>query len=269
MQFRFKALAKQREPDELDAPTVLTSARGWVTILALAAVTGAVLTWVLIGRLTLTVGATGFLTPPDGAAQIQSQYAGVVLRMEVSDGSQVSAGQDLAVVRDARGTSHEIASLFAGQVISVDVSEGEVIGAGSTIAVIERTSPDQPLVAVLFVSARKAASIFVGEKVGLSVGSAPAAAFGLLRGQVTSVGQFPLTGPEVDALFGGVIPTDTLASYGGKILVTVGLRKDSSTVSGYAWTTVAGPPHPLRALTTASGTITLGTLSPVTLLFHR
>jgi hypothetical protein len=251
MKFRFKALAKQREPDELDAPTVLTSARGWVTILALAAVTGAALTWVLIGRLTLTVGATGFLTPPDGAAQVQSQYAGVVTGIQAHDGS------------------HEIVSLFAGQVISVDVSEGQVIGAGSTIAVIERITPDQPLVAMLFVSARKAASIFVGEKVGLSVGSAPAAAFGLLRGQVTSVGQFPLTEPEVDALFGGVVPTDTLASFGGKILVTVGLRKDSRTVSGYAWTTAAGPPHPLRALTTATGTITLGTLSPVTLLFHR
>ena len=269
MQFRFKALAKQREPDELDAPTVLTSARGWVTLLALAAVTVTALTWVLIGRLSLTVSANGLLTPPNGATQVQSQYAGVVLEIQASDGSQVGAGQDLAVVRDANGTSHEIVSFFAGQVISVSVYQGEVVGAGSTIAVIERSSPGNPLVAMLFVSARQSAGIAVGEKVGLSVGSAPATAFGLLRGRVISVSPFPLTEPEVDALFGGVISADTLASYGGKILVTVGLRRDSSTLSGYAWTTVAGPPHSLQVLTPATGTITLGALSPVTLLFHR
>jgi hypothetical protein len=29
MIFRFKALARMREPDELDAPTILAAPRGW------------------------------------------------------------------------------------------------------------------------------------------------------------------------------------------------------------------------------------------------
>jgi biotin carboxyl carrier protein len=269
MQFRFKALAKQREPDELDTPTILTSARGWVTLVALAAVTGGALAWAAFGRLPLTVSVTGLLTPPNGAAQVQSQYAGLVLGVQAKDGGQISAGQDLAVVRDAQGTSHEVVSLFAGQVISVDVSEGEVIGVGSTVVTIERGSPGSPLVAMLFVSASHSAGIAVGENVGLSVESAPAAQFGLLRGQVLSVSQFPLTETEVDALFGGIIPDGTLATYGGEILVTVRLREDSKTPSGYAWTTVAGPPQAVPPLTTATGTITLSQLSPITLLFHK
>ena len=270
MNFRFKALAKLREPDELDTPTVLTSARGWVTLLALAAVTLAAVAWAVFGRLPQTVSANGLITPPNGAAQVQSQYSGVVREIHANNGAKISAGQDLAVVRDAQGANHSIVSLFGGQVISIEVAQGEVIGAGRTVATIERSAPGgSQLVAMLFVSSSQSAGVVPGEKVDLAVASAPAAAFGLLRGRILSVSQFPLTAAEIDALLGGTIPAEALASDGGKLLVTVSLPRDPRTASGYSWTTAAGPPQPLLPLVSAVGTITLGVQAPISLLFGR
>ena len=178
--------------------------------------------------------------------------------------------QDLAVVRDAQGANHSIVSLFGGQVISIEVAQGEVIGAGRTVATIERSAPGgSQLVAMLFVSSSQSAGVVPGEKVDLAVASAPAAAFGLLRGRILSVSQFPLTAEEIDALLGGTIPAEALASDGGKLLVTVSLPRDPRTASGYSWTTAAGPPQPLLPLVSAVGTITLDVQAPISLLFGR
>ena len=270
MKYRFKALAKLREPDELDTPTALTSTRGWLTLLSLAAVVAVAIIWAVFGRLPQTVSANGLITPPDGATQVQSVYTGIVTEIHANDGGQVRAGEDLAVVRDAQGASHGIISFFSGQVISIEVAEGQVIQVGSTVATLERSSAGgSPLVAMLFVPSSQSAGVAPGESVLLSVASAPAAAFGLLRGRVLSVSQFPLTAPEISALLGGSIPAAALAAAGGNLLVTVSLPRDGRTVSGYSWTTRGGPPQALLPLVSATGTITLAVRAPITLLFGR
>lgn len=266
MQFRFKALAKLREPDELDAPAVLTAPRSWLLLACVAAVMTATAAWAVFGRLPQTVSASGLIAYPYGMGQVQSLYSGMVTKVLASTGGQVVAGQDLAVVQDARGNRHRVVSLFTGQVASVQAGEGEVIGAGTTVATVERSLPGDP-VALLFVSPGQAAGVAPGQDVGLAVASAPAAAFGLLRGQVVSVSRFPLTQAQESVLIGSDAAAKTLAADGGKLLVTVRLRQDSRTVTGYAWTMPGGPPQPLPPLVPAAGTITLGSQTPISLLF--
>jgi pyruvate/2-oxoglutarate dehydrogenase complex dihydrolipoamide acyltransferase (E2) component len=270
MNFRFKALAQLREPDELDAPVVLASPRGWLVIASLTLVTAAAVGWALFGRLPQTVSATGLITRPEGTVQVQSLYTGMVDAVHAGIGGYVRAGQELADIRDAGGASHEIVSPFAGQVTSVGVAVGQVISTGSAVATVERSAVGgSQLVALLLVPSSQAAQIVPGEGVGLSVASAPSAAFGLLRGRVVSVSQFPLTSAEVNAVLGG---TTTAAMSGAGVaprLVTVSLQKDSRTASGYAWTTAAGPPQALPAQTTATGTVTLGSQAPISLLFSN
>jgi hypothetical protein len=268
MSFRFKALARQRQVDELDTPTVLTSTRGWLALLCLAVVTLAGVAWAVFGRLPQTVSVTGVISGPDGTTQVQSLYSGLVTAVHASAGSQVEAGQDIAVVTDTLGGSHQVVSIFSGQLISMEVTEGEVIGTGSTVAVIERGTPgDQQRVAMLFASPGQAAGIAPGESVGLAVASAPSVAFGLLRGRVIAVSKFPLTAAELSGMFEGIIPAGSLAADAGELLVTVGLQRDSGTASGYSWTTAAGPPEALPMAVSATGTVTLGEQAPMAMLF--
>jgi len=269
MRYRFRALAKLREPDELDTPAVLTSPRGWLTLAALGAVALAAVGWAVFGRLPRTVSASGLIARPYAAAQVQTLYPGMVTGIRARVGGQVRAGQVLAVIHDAAGVSRQVVSVFAGQVIGIEVAQGEVVGAGATIVTVERSGPAAGTpVALLFVSPSLAAGITPGQSVGLEVASAPSAAFGLLRGRVLSVSPFPLTGPAEQVLTGGLAGPGRLAG-AGKLLVTVHLLRDARTPSGYAWTTRAGPPQALPAVVAVTGMIALGEQAPITLLFGR
>lgn len=268
MSFRFKALAKQRQADALDTPTVLTSPRDWLALLCLAAVTITAVVWAVFGRLPRTATVAGVITGPDGTAQVQSLYQGMVTAVDVSSGDQVSAGQEVAVVTDAAGASHQVVSRFSGQVISLQVADGQVVGPGLTLAIVERdVTGGGQRVAMLFASASQAAGIAPGESVGLTVASVPSAAFGLLRGQVLTVSKFPLTAAELSARFTGVVPAGTLAADAGELLVTVSLQRDGRTASGYSWTTAAGPPQALPLSASVTGAIALGGQAPMSMLF--
>lgn len=269
MIFRFKALAKMREPDELDAPTILAAPRGWITVFVILIVTVAAVGWMITGRLQQTVSANGLITRPQGAAQVQSQYAGLVGSIEVRVGGYVSFGEVLATVLGPGGAARDVISPFAGQVVSIAVSTGQVIGTGTPVVTMERTGGDDRLVAMLFVSSANVAGIFPGESVRLAVSSAPAAAFGLLRGRVAAVSQYPLTGLEISALVGGDLPIGPLQVGGAPYLVTVSLVTDHKTATGYAWTTASGPPTALALQVPATGTVILGSFAPITLLFSR
>jgi multidrug efflux pump subunit AcrA (membrane-fusion protein) len=269
MIFRFKALAKMREPDELDAPTILAAPRGWVTVFVLLIVTIAAVAWMVIGRLPQTVSANGLITQPAGAAQVQSLYAGLIGSVQVRVGTYVSPGQDLVTVLGQGGVTREVTSSFAGQVVSIAVSTGQIVGVGSQVITMERTEGGSDrLVAMLFVSSRDVAGIIPGQSVTLAVSSAPAAAFGLLRGRVSSISQYPLTSLEISALVGGDLPIGPLEVGGAPYLVTVSLLTDNATVTGYSWTTAGGPPTALALQVPAAGTVTLGTFAPITLLFN-
>ena len=270
MNFRFKALTQLRQPDELDAPVVLAAPRGWVAIIALTVVTAGAIAWAVFGRLPQTVTASGLITRPQGTVQVQSLYTGMVTSVHPGVGGHVTAGQALAVVRDPGGARHTITRPFGGQVMSVGVADGQVISTGSPVATIERSAGSGgQVVALLFVPAGQAAGLTPGEPVGLSVASAPASAFGLLRGRVLSVSQYPLTSAAVRALLGGTAPPGMFGAGPAAQHDTESQQNDRRTASGYAWTTVAGPPQPLPAQVPATGTVSLGVTAPISLLFSR
>ena len=270
MNFRFKAMQAMREPDQLDMPTMLARPRGWVATFVVLVVTLGAVVWAIVGRLPRTVSATGLLTHPNGMAQVQSLYAGQVHDVRLSVGARVTADQVVAEVADARGAERPVRSPFAGQVVSVDASAGQVIGVGASVLTVERTDArDDRLVAMLFVPAEKAAGIRPGGSVDLSLSSAPAARFGVLRGRVSSVGAFPMTSVELAGLLGGDLAVHTYVSGTAPKLVVVNLVKHAGTPSGYDWSTATGFPGPLQSQVKVSGTVNLGSQSPMSYVLGR
>jgi hypothetical protein len=265
-----KALQKMREPDELDAPTLLAAPRGWIAVFVVMIMMAGVVIWGFLGRLPLTRSATGLLTHPLGISSVQTPYGGVVHDVLVTAGQTVQAKQNLAVVTDATGLAHNVTSPFRGTVVGVSISGGEVISVGTPVMSVERTDgPDDRLVAMLFLPADEATGIAPGEAVVLAVSSAPAAAFGLLRGRVVTVSKFPLTSQALNGLLGDPLAVQTYAPHGAPRMVLVDLVPDRTTVSGFAWTTRNGPPTALQSHVTVAGTISLGGRSPVSFVLGR
>ncbi|MFG2720772.1 HlyD family efflux transporter periplasmic adaptor subunit [Streptomyces sp. NPDC048416] len=270
MNFRFKALQRMREPDELDSPTLLAAPRGWIAVFVVMIIMAGASLWAFRGSLPISVSAPGLLTRPLGSAQVQSPVPGTVRQLLVRPTDSVAANQPIARVESLDGTSAQITSPFAGHVVGLGVNEGQVIPTGQTLATVERTdAPDDRMVAMVFVPAARAVGLTPGRPVDLSVSTAPASSFGLLRGRITSVSPYPLTSGELTGLVGGDLAAKTYASASAPRLVIVDLVRDTATRSGYAWSTTNGPPNALGTQVSVQATINLGSQTPFSLILGR
>jgi len=270
VKFRYKAMQKMREPDELDSPTTLAAPRGWVAVMVVLIVAGAAVIWVFVGRLPVSVTATGLLTRPAGTGTVQSPWAGTVTSVPVRAAQQLGAGDVIARVQTPEGDTHDVTTHSAGKVIGVAVTEGDVITFGATIATVERlTGSDDQMVAMLFLPNSAATALRPGDTVDLSVATAPAAQYGLLRGTIQTISPYVLSPARVAALVGGDLPADKYTQSGLPRLVVVALSPDATTKSGYKWTTQTGPPFVPQTQVAVSATINLATQSPFDLMFGR
>ena len=216
MNFRFKALQRMREPDELDSPTLLAAPRGWIAVFVVMIIMGSAIAWAFLGTLPITVNATGLLTRPGGIASVQSPYSGMVRQLTVRPTQTLAAGTPIAQIQDATGRLDEVTSPFGGQVISLAVTIGEVIQGGATVATVEGIEgANDRLIAMIFVPSSNSVSLAPGDQVGLSVSTAPSAVFGLLRGRVSSVSAYPLTFGALSGLVGGDLSAQRYSSIVG------------------------------------------------------
>ncbi|MFE9481489.1 HlyD family efflux transporter periplasmic adaptor subunit [Streptomyces spororaveus] len=270
MMFRFKALQRMREPDELDSPTLLAAPRGWIALFVVMITLAAAVIWAFAGQLLISVSAPGLLTRPGGTAQVQSPFTGMVQRVLTQPTATVTAGQTVIEVQDPAGQIRRISSPFAGHVVGLAVSDGQMIDVGSAVLTVERTdvSGDR-MIAMVFVPADRAARLFPGNKVDLAVSTAPPAAFGLLRGTVTSVSPYPLTSEALSGLVGGELAARQFASGSAPRLVIVDLVRDENTRSGFAWSNTSGPQTALTTQVGVSATINLGKQTPFNLILGR
>ncbi len=266
MMFRFKALQKMREPDELDSPTLLAAPRGWIAVFVVGFVLLGGGVWAVLGQIPVSVAAAGLLTYSGGTLDVQTPEAGTVRRVLVEVGRQITVGTPLAEIQTSDGTN-TLPSPFAGTVVSIQVSDAAVVERGSPLITVERRQSGQPLVAMLFAPESTSVTLRPGQQVALSVSTAPAAVYGLLRATVSTVSPFALTAKEVANLVGGDLAAQPYLKDGPPHLVSATLQSDSATASGLAWTTAAGPPIAVRSQTQVQATVTLGSQAPLSLLF--
>ncbi|MGF1432280.1 HlyD family efflux transporter periplasmic adaptor subunit [Kitasatospora sp. LaBMicrA B282] len=270
MKFRFKALQRMREPDELDSPTLLAAPRGWIALFVVLITMTAALLWTFAGHIPITVDAPGLLTHPNGTALIQSPYGGMVRSVLTQPADQVALGQTVVEVEDAQGHTQQVTSPFGGQVVGLSVTAGQVVEPGTPIASVERTdaSPDR-MVAMVFVPAPQAIGLAPGEQVDLSVSTAPSSAFGLLRGTITSISPYTLTKDAVSGLVGGDLAAQRYLTGAPPRLVLIDLVRDPATRTGYAWTSQSGPPMPLGSQVSVTATVDVGRQTPFNLILGR
>lgn len=270
MRFRFKALQRMREPDELDSPTLLASPRGWIATFVVLIIVVSATVWSFAGQLPITVPASGLLTRPGGTARLQTPYGGTVRSMLVRPDEAVTKGQAVALIAQVDGPVRVVSSPFAGRVVAGSAVDGHVVTPGDELLLIERTdAPDDRLVAMLFVPVDRAVGVVPGKSVDLSVSSAPPGAFGLLRGRVQSVSTYPLLLDQAADLVGGEGAARLYLNGVPTRLVIVDLERDPATPSGYAWSTRSGPPVRLQSQVSVTAAIGLGSQTLFDLLLGR
>jgi hypothetical protein len=267
MRFREEALARSQTQEALDLPVKLTSPRGWIVLVTLAAVVLGGGTWAFGGSLPRAIDARGQLTSRQGIFAIKTVAAGQVVEVFVKRGSSVKKNAPVAVVTDGR-SRRLVRSPAKGRIFSL-TQVGEVVQVASTLAVAERVDAAANwLVAVLYLPATQGAGVAPGDTVDLTVDSAPVAVFGVLRGRVASVDQLVSSRTDVADFLGDAGLAQALAA-GPARRIVVELVASTQTASGYEWSTKAGPPFRLGSWTGVVGAIAQPPLRPAQWVFPR
>jgi multidrug efflux pump subunit AcrA (membrane-fusion protein) len=261
MKFRGRALQKMREPDELDRPIALVDTRGWTALFVILSVVLGAAIWAFTGSLPITMSAPGILTSTEGNRAVTTPYAGTVASATAKPGEQVSAGDPLLSVSGA-DTTVKINAPVDGIVLTLAGASGQAVSIGDTVATIQAAGQDSDLVAQVFVPPSRATSVRPGIDVLLQVEGLPEAQFGLLKGTVTSVGRFPIDPPMAVGIIGSRYTADQLTRSQPTVPVTIRLRTDQGTKSGFAWTSAAGPPFQITAQHKVDVSFRLGERTP-------
>lgn len=262
MEFRKQALAKIQLPRSLDSPVQLARSR---SLVALAVVSVLILTgvvWACTGSIDRVVSAPGLLTHAEGSIYLQSTYQGQITGVFADTGATFPVNAPLFTVQDG-DRQYTIRSTTGGRVISLLGKVGQVINRGTQLAVIERIQQENdPLTAMVYLPSGSAGVVRVGNEVDLSVDSAPASKFGVLRGTVQSIGQFPETEQQIANFLGD----DQLAkrfSDGEQPIGVLVRLTPGHTASGFAWSNHSGPPFPIDSRSSVSAAIHVQPIKPI------
>jgi multidrug efflux pump subunit AcrA (membrane-fusion protein) len=263
VQFRQQALAKLQSPEELDLPVRLARPQGWLVLCVTVVVMAAASVWAVTGSVPSTVDAPAVLTHAQGSYVLQSPVAGQVTAVPAKEGERLSAGAPVVEVRTPKGDA-VVRTVAAGRISALAADIGRIVRAGTDIAAVEKVAhADDPLYATVYVPARSAALVPEEAAVDLTVQSAPAQRYGVLRGRVVRVDRTAQTRTRIAAFLGDSSLAQRFTADGPPVAVLVRLLGSSATRSGYRWSSADGPPFPLTSMTTATASVRLAGRRPL------
>ncbi|WP_166020565.1 HlyD family efflux transporter periplasmic adaptor subunit [Streptomyces chilikensis] len=263
MQFRQQALDKLRSPEDLELPARLARPQGRLVLSVTLAVMAAASVWAVTGSVVTTVSAPAVLSHGQGGYVLQSPVTGQVTEVLAEEGDRLAARAPVLRVRAVEGDVL-VRTVEAGRVTALAVNVGAVLRTGADVAAVEKAADaDAPLYATVYVPAGEAAEVREGDRVDLTVQTAPASRYGVLRGEVRSVERRPQSARRIDSFLGDSQLAGRLTEDGAPVAVTVALVRSSSTRSGYAWSTEDGPPFRLDSMTQATASVRVADQHPV------
>jgi biotin carboxyl carrier protein len=262
MQFRQKALARLGALSEIDAPVKLVRPNRLMLLVVVTILVVGGVVWACIGSIPRTAGASGILTHADGSFSLQSPVSGQITGVFVQQGDTFPTQTAMFAVQ-VGSYVQTIRSVSGGRAIAVLGSVGQVITAGTQLAIVEMiANENDPLVAVLYVTQDNAGLIADGDDVDLTVQSAPSAQYGVLRGVVQSISQFPETEQQIADFLGDPQLGNRFSAEGQPLQVIVRLIP-GQTVSGFQWSSRQGPPFPIDSRTLVGAAFQLPSVRPL------
>ncbi len=175
--------------------------------------------------------------------------------------------RDILALEDRLDSESKVLSPFTGRVIEVSSTVGDHVLMSSTLVSLEQLGNDiSDLQAVLYVSPMDGKKIQAGMTVQLSPSTVKLEEYGFMEGVVTSVSDFPATTQGMMQLLKNEKLVAMFSSNAAPIPVVATIIPAPNTISGYKWSSREGPPLTISSGTICSGSITVRTQRPITLV---
>lgn len=250
----------------LDEVAVFGSPRLWVVLLGALLLLGGFLLWGTLAQPPVTTSTSGVISTTGGPLEVGAGLDGSVKAVYVAVGTNVEAGNTIAVLIDEFGREVRVNAPVPGIVIEVATQEGDFIRSGKGIATIQRF--DEDLFALALVPTSSISGIAVGDEALVAPNSVPAGQYGYLNGVVVSVGSTPMSVSRLEQLLMSIAGYPTIDAISEPLIeVQIELERDETNPSGLSWTIGDGPPFTLVAGSPWEGSIVIGRQAPLATLF--
>jgi HlyD family secretion protein len=168
----------------------------------------------------------------------------------------------------------EIKSPYSGRVLEVTATSGQILSPGFRLGSIDAEKQSRELVAVTYFAVQDGKKIEQRMKdlkekgkaveVQVTPTTVKRERFGGIKGTVTSVSVFPITKEGAALSVGNADLVESLVAKGPQLEVVAKLKPDTSTFSGYAWSSSKGPPMKMSSGTTTAVRATVEEVPPIT-----
>jgi HlyD family secretion protein len=197
----------------------------------------------------------------DSNAASQSQQdleAETNRQKEIQDTERTIAQLELQLKNSSR-----IVSEYDGRILELAATSGQVIEPGAVIGSIAAHEPSAELVNIAFFPVSDGKKIKDDMKVQITPTTVKREEFGGIVGTVTHISAFPVTQEGAVSLVGNPDIVQGIISQGPQLAVFAELGPDSSTFSGFQWSSSQGPELQMTPGTTTSVRITIEERAPI------
>ena len=174
--------------------------------------------------------------------------------------------REIAKLELQLGDSSQIISQYSGRILEITLTPGQVVNAGTRLATIEVENPESKLVGVTYFPVADGKKIQPGMSIQITPQTVKRERFGGIMGNVTIISRFPITKEAAASEVGNLEVVEGLLSekQEGLIQVFSDLEPDSSTPSGYKWSSSTGPHLKISSGTTTVVRVKVEERAPIT-----
>jgi HlyD family secretion protein len=174
--------------------------------------------------------------------------------------------REIAKLELQLSNNSQIISQYSGRILEVTVNPGQVIDAGTRLGSIEAENPSSKLVGMTYFTVADGKKIQPGMTLQITPQTIKRERFGGIVGTITTVSAFPITKEAAANVVGNPEVVAGLASdkQEGLMQVFADLKLDSTTFTGYKWSSSKGPQLKVSSGTTTTVRVKVEERAPIT-----
>ncbi len=193
---------------------------------------------------------------------LQASIRSVEQRIRARGAAVESARLELERLTTTAAAATQVKATVAGRVVEVKRAVGDRVRLNEVIAVVE--PPSAVLEPVVYVNSEVGKRIKPGMEAQISPSTVKREEYGFMKGEVRSVGEYPVTPEAVLAVVANAALADELLGNAAKLEVRLALEADPKTPSGFAWSSSVGPPFKIDSGTRVTVSVVVDRRAPVT-----
>ncbi len=267
--FRKSSIEKLANPEQLDKAITVSSSMSWLALLGVTFVIIVTAVWSVIGTLPTTVTVSGIIVNPTDTGAVYAETSGIITEIVKQSGEKLSQNDVIAKMKNSSGEECTITAKQAGTLTDILITVNTQVYAGTEVA---RYTPkgnfDQVL--VCYIPLAMINQLEEDMQVLVYPCAIDSQKYGHMEAEIKYIGEYAATTSNMRYVVGADnMIAEQFVTKGPVVAVTCVMKEDSSTESGYYWSSENAEDLTIANGTFVSAKIVTEECAPITKLIRN